>query len=295
MYVFAEPVSDERADEIQSTGAQYAKEWARRVIGVGKDDAEAQESWQDLQGEVDEQVSEDGAAGKDAESAVPKEEVEVSAENEAAAEGESTVGSQRSSEEPDNEVEEAGPEAKEEVENEPEVEAETSVENEAEKDAENEVEIEASTEASTEAATENDPFAPPRFEKETTSSGPLIGWTVTLRNKVNGQYIKRPEQLEREDNWQIEYNVQEIAETNVWKLYNATKERRRQLVGLNDDEVDQGMLNYRKVIQRYASRGRTWRAQQDVIDEGRGVRVFKPLGPGSEGHTEKTGSETAGE
>jgi hypothetical protein len=196
----------------------------------------------------------------------------VSAENEAATEGESTVESQRSSEGAQNEVEEAEPEAKEEVENDPEVEAETSVENE--------VETEDAT--TSEAATETDPFAPPRFEKETTTSGPLIGWTITVRNKVNGQYIKRPEQLEREDNWQIEYNVQQIADSNVWKLYNATKERRRQLVGLNDDEVDQGMLNYRKVIQRYASRGRTWRAQQDVIDEGRGVRVFRPLGPGSE-------------
>ena len=277
MYVFAEPVSDERADEIQSTGAQYAKEWARRVIGVGKDDAEAQESWQDLQGEVDEQVSEDGAAGKDAETVVPKEETEVSAEDEAAAEAESTAESQIWRQEPDNEVEEG----KEEGENEAEVEAETSVENEAENDAENEAEPSASS--SFQTPSENDAFAPPRFEKETTASGPLIGWTLTVRNKLNGQYVKRPEQLEREDNWQIEYNIQDIPESNVWKLYNATKERRRQLVGLNDDELDQGLQNYRKVIQRYASRGRKWRAMQDVIDEGRGVRVFRPLGPGSEG------------
>jgi len=276
MYVFAEPVSDERADEIQSTGAQYAKEWARRVIGVGKDDAEAQESWQDLQGEVDEQVSEDGAAGKDAETVVPKEETEVSAEDEAAAEAESTVEGQIWRQEPDNEVKEA----KEEGENEAEVEAETSIENEAENDAENEAEPSASS--SSQTPSENDAFAPPRFEKETTASGPLIGWTLTVRNKLNGQYVKRPEQLEREDNWQIEYNIQDIPESNVWKLYNATKERRRQLVGLNDDELDQGLQNYRKVIQRYASRGRKWRAMQDVIDEGRGVRVFRPLGPGSE-------------
>ena len=282
MYVFAEPVSEARADEIQSTGAQYAKEWARRVIGVGKDDAESQESWQDLQGEVDEQVSEDGAAGKDAEPALPKEETETSAENEAATEGESTAESQRSSSEAEVEVESA----KEEVETEPEVEAETSVENEVENEAENEAEKEVETE---------DPFSPPRFEKETTTSGPLIGWTLTLRNKVNGQYVKRPEQLEREDNWQIEYNVQEIPEENAWKLYNATKERRRQLVGLGDEEVDAGLLNYRKLIQRYASRGRKWRAQQDLVEEGRGVRVFRPLGPGAEEHAEKAGSEDAGE
>ena len=200
----------------------------------------------------------------------------------AAAEGESMAESQRSSSEAEVEVESA----KEEVETEPEVEAETSVENEVENEAENEAEKEVETE---------DPFSPPRFEKETTTSGPLIGWTLTLRNKVNGQYVKRPEQLEREDNWQIEYNVQEIPEENAWKLYNATKERRRQLVGLGDEEVDAGLLNYRKLIQRYASRGRKWRAQQDLVEEGRGVRVFRPLGPGAEEHAEKAGSEDAGE
>lgn len=42
-------------------------------------------------------------------------------------------------------------------------------------------------------------------------------------------------------------------------------------------------------------RGRKWRAQQDLVEEGRGVRVFRPLGPGAEEHAEKAGSEDAGE
>jgi hypothetical protein len=108
-----------------------------------------------------------------------------------------------------------------------------------------------------------------------------MGWTLTVRNKVNGHYLERPEKLEPEDNWQIEYHVQEIDQKSVWSLYNATKERRRQLIGLNDDEVNKGLANYRKIIQRYASRGRMWRAKQDQINEERGVQLYKPLGPGS--------------
>src|SRR5690242_7404706 len=148
MYVFAEPVTEERADQIQNIGTRYARDWARRVVGVGKNDPEAVEEWQDLQEEVDEQVSEDGTTNEDV--------GESSAAGEAAAEGESTI------------------------------------------------ESEATT-----GETQNDEanLSPPKFEKETTSEGPLMGWTVTIRNKVNGHYLPRPEQLEPEDNWEIEYNI----------------------------------------------------------------------------------------
>lgn len=224
MYVFAEPVTDERADEIQNTGAQYAKEWARRVVGVGKNDSEVQEAWQDLQEEVDEQVSEDGTANKEHKAAETSQEVDTSAESEAATKSE-------------------------------DVTEETSV---------------------------DDTFVPPKSAKDTTSSGPLMGWTLTVRNKVNGHYLKRPEKLEPDDNWQIEYHINEIEETSVWDLYNSVKERRRQLIGLNDDEENKGLANYRKIIQRYASRGRAWRAKQDQINEQRGLQIFKPLGPGTE-------------
>ena len=102
MYVFAEPVTEERADEIQNTGTQYAKEWARRVVGVGKNDPEAQEEWQDLQEEVDEQVSKDGAPIKDTTTAEASQEVDSSAEQQAAAGDETITESERETETSDN-------------------------------------------------------------------------------------------------------------------------------------------------------------------------------------------------
>lgn len=245
MYVFAEPVTEERADQIQNIGTRYAKKWARRVLGVGKNDPEAEEEWQDLQEEVDEQVSEDGTAKEDVESTAVHEEAETSAESEAA-----TEGGERT------------------------IESETTAEN---VDVDHKEAI----------------LSPPKFEKDTASGGPLMGWTVTIRNKVNGHFMPRPEQLESEDNWEIEYNVQDIEEESVWQLYNAIKERRRQLVGLSDDETNQGLENYRKVIQRYASRGRKWRARQDKLDKKRGVRLYKPLGPGTPEYAEMSESEPA--
>lgn len=240
MYVFAEPVTEERADEIQNTGVQYAKEWARRVVGVGKNDLEAQEEWKDLQEEVEEQVNVDGTADRAVSTPGVNQDVESSAEGEAATKGESISSTEPAAEE-----------------------------NEA----------------------DDNKILPPKHKKDVTEEGPLAGWTLNVRNKVNGHYLKRPEHLESEDNWQIEYHISDIEDESVWNLYNATKERRRQLVGKDEEEEDKGLSNYRKVIQRYASRGRQWRAKQDQLDEERGVRMFKPLGPGTLEYAERANSE----
>lgn len=61
MYVFAEPVTEEQADEIQNAGEAAQQEFARRVVGIGKDDPEAQAAWQEAQDDVDEQVGADQA------------------------------------------------------------------------------------------------------------------------------------------------------------------------------------------------------------------------------------------
>lgn len=244
MYVFAEPVTEERADEIQNTGVQYAKEWARRVVGVGKNDPEAQEEWKDLQEEVDEQVSQDGTADKAIESPAASQEVDTSAKSEAAVEDETTTETESTAE--DSEIEDTE-------------------------------------------------IRPPKHEKDVIEEGPLAGWTLTIRNKVNGHYVKRPENLEPEDNWQIEYHISDIDNESAWKLYTATKERRRQLVGKDDEEQNKGLINYRRVIQRYASRGRKWRAQQDQINEERGVQMFKPLGPGTPAYDARSNGEAGSE
>ena len=260
MYVFAEPVTEERADEIQNTGVEYAREWTRRYIGVGKDDPETQEQWKDLQEEVDEQVSKDGVTDTGIETAAVQE-VEASAESEAATEGETTATTESATE-----------------------------------DNESAAEInDSATEDNESNESDENKLTPPKHVSEGVHSGPLAGWTLTVRNKVNGHYVKRPEKLESEDNWQIEYHIAEIENDDVRTLYKATKERRRQLVGRDEEEEQKGLANYRKVIQRYASRGRKWRAEQDQIDEERGVQLFKPLGPGTPEYAARSNDEAKSE
>lgn len=223
MYVFAEPVTEEQADEIQTTGDTAQKDFARRVVGVGRDNPKVQAAWHNFQDEVDEQVDED-KNGHTA-SKAQEEEVKVLSE-EAVNESEHPSG------------DEGDPE----------------------------IEVSAGDTSTPESA----------------SNGPLMGWTLTVRSKVNGGYVERPEKLDERDDWKIEYHIQDIPQDTRWKLYNAVKDRRQKLIGQDEEEVDKGLKHYRDLIQRYSDRGREWRKRQDEMDEGKGPQVFKPLGPGSE-------------
>ena len=140
------------------------------------------------------------------------------------------------------------------------------------------INIEDATEDTTEdTGTSADDLADPAAD----SDRPLFGWTLTVRSMVNGGYVDRPENLCEEDEWKIEYHMKEIPDTRQWQLYNALKERRRQLVGLRDEEADKSLKHYRDMIRRFSERGRVWRAEQDRIDAGKVPLLFQPLGPGS--------------
>jgi hypothetical protein len=210
MYVFAEPVTEEQADAIQSKGEAAQKDFARTVVGINKD-----EEWQNIQDDVDEQVEED-QSGK------PGVETSGLAENDL-----------ENVEKSSNEVDD--------------------------------------NEASS-LSTDN----------ESSSSGPLMGWTLTTRSKVNGGYTDRPRSFQEDDDWQLEYHIQEIPEESRWRLYHAVQARRRGLIGHEEEEVDKGLQNYRNLIQRYSNRGRKWRDEQDKLNEEMGVQLYTPMGPGSE-------------
>ena len=50
----------------------------------------------------------------------------------------------------------------------------------------------------------------------------ILAMTLTLRNKVNGSYILRPENLTKDDDWSVEYTLSPVAEERrAWALYQA--------------------------------------------------------------------------
>lgn len=244
MYIFAEPVTEEEADEIQGAGDAAQKDFARTVVGIKRSDTD-EEAWQSMQENVDEQLDKDGRKKADV----------VDQQEEGQINDDAIVTTSES-------VEEAHTH---EVSGETDLTEEESVEEDTAQEGPSE-------ELTDEANAEN--------------NKPLIGWTLTVRSKVNGGYVDRPMDLNQDDDWKIEYHIQEVPEKSRWRIYNQVKERRRGLSVMEGKEVDSGLQAYRNLIQRYSDRGRKWRAEQDKINADKGIELYKPLGPGSEAAAE---------
>jgi hypothetical protein len=207
MYVFAEPVTEEQADEIQNSKSEARKKFERDVVGVQRDDPEVQAEWQHIQSRVDEEVEGDELQSR--------------------------------SEETDD--------------------------------------YEEPSDEDLDAAAESE-----AVDTKTESNGPLMGWTLTVLNRVNGEYVDRPENLTSLDRWTVEYNIKEIADSQCRKLYEKVVREREAQVGQEKQDQDMSLKRYREMIQRFSKAGRQWREQQDKIDAKIGQRIFRPLGPGSE-------------
>lgn len=232
MYVFAEPVTEEQADEIQNSKSEARKKFERDVVGVKRDDPDIQAEWQDIQSRVDEEVEGD----------------ELKSRNEEIDEYE----------DPSDEDIEAVVESK-------------ALQSEAMESGAMEGE-----------AMEGEAMEGDAVDGQTENSRPLMGWTLTVLNRVNGAYVDRPENLTSLDRWTVEYNIKEIAQSQCWKLYEKVVKEREAQLGQEKQDQDISLSRYRDVIHRFSKAGRQWRKQQDKIDAKIGQRVFRPLGPGSE-------------
>ncbi|CAK7233401.1 hypothetical protein SBRCBS47491_008597 [Sporothrix bragantina] len=64
----------------------------------------------------------------------------------------------------------------------------------------------------------------------------LLGMIVTIRNKVNGRYVTRPQTLIESDKWTVEYAVEEIQDKRAQSLYEMLKKRRKDLLYREDKD-----------------------------------------------------------
>lgn len=223
MYIFAEPVTEERADEIQNKNQDAHKAFERDIVGIIKDDPSLQAEWHEIQDRVDEEVG-----GED--------EIDIK-------------------------------------------KAETAEDAEAIGEA-----LEQSSEESSEAVDDSSAEHSKDSDAPETPKGPLMGWTLAVRHRLNGAYVERPSKLTPEDSWTIEYHIRELNESDRWSLYAKVKKTRDALIGeARDSASKQGSLDaYRQLIKRYSDKGRKWREEQDVLAAAAEPLVYEPLGPGSE-------------
>ncbi|KAF2738558.1 Pet127-domain-containing protein [Polyplosphaeria fusca] len=236
MYIFAEPVTEEDADAIQNTNLPAQKAFARNIVGVKRDDPEVQAEWQDLEEQIDVEVSED--------------------------------------EDKDHDIKQSDKEQREDTKDSGTVATRTEDEEHEEKEGREKEE----------GNGDEKPRAEPTSEdSQPTDDKPLMAWTLTVRNRVNGEYVLRPTDFTADDTWSLEYHLKEIdPQQNPHKLYRQLRERRFRLVGMSEEDRSKQLKTYRQMLRTYSDKGRAWREQQDKLDAEKGQQVYRPFGPGAE-------------
>ncbi|KAL6879085.1 PET127-like protein [Trichoderma novae-zelandiae] len=97
----------------------------------------------------------------------------------------------------------------------------------------------------------------------------LLGMYVTIRNQVNGEYVERPTNIGKEDNfdWSVEYNITELPDTRAQNIYSKIKQRRRKVLapqsadGLEWYKMFQGKL---PALAKKGEQFRELRTQQEA-------------------------------
>merc|ERR1711964_606617 len=94
----------------------------------------------------------------------------------------------------------------------------------------------------------------------------MMAMTLTIRNKINGQYHIRPSKLKSTDKWEVEHALSEIQDPQrIATLYQMSLDRRERAnnrtVDLNKDSFNSVFLQR---IKNMNQRGREWRKQQSI-------------------------------
>ncbi|KAG9670115.1 Pet127-domain-containing protein, partial [Aureobasidium melanogenum] len=101
---------------------------------------------------------------------------------------------------------------------------------------------------------------------------PLLGMVLTVRSKVNGVYVERPENLNKHHEWSIDYSLTEIKSGQAWKDYRAAQARRRKTYQklnsrLDKSDPDSAEQSYNEhyinMLKELSEKGRKMRARLD--------------------------------
>ena len=112
---------------------------------------------------------------------------------------------------------------------------------------------------------------------DATSSGQdILAMTLTVRNKVNGKFILRPEHLTAQDSWSIEYSLVEVSsQRRARALYEACQLRRKKRLDTPEVPEEEEVLNqYLLRLRELSAKGKKWRARMDKEDRKKPTQVL---------------------
>lgn len=103
---------------------------------------------------------------------------------------------------------------------------------------------------------------------EDTKQPELLGMTLTIKNKVNGSYVERPNKLGKGDNWTVEYEIEEVQEPRAQKIYTQLKDRRRKVFIDTGDKDREWYKMWKGSLDDFTKKGRAYRQRETLKAEG---------------------------
>ncbi|KAI0146337.1 mitochondrial protein Pet127-domain-containing protein [Xylariaceae sp. FL1272] len=94
----------------------------------------------------------------------------------------------------------------------------------------------------------------------------LLAMVLTVKNKVNGKYVTRPENLQKADDWTVEYIIQEVEEPErALGLYQQCIKRRKAAFTFSDRDAAWYEM-FRGELARSTNAGREYRKEKEKTD-----------------------------
>ncbi|KAK3351342.1 mitochondrial protein Pet127-domain-containing protein [Neurospora tetraspora] len=108
----------------------------------------------------------------------------------------------------------------------------------------------------------------------------LLGMILTIRNKVNGEYVERPEHLRRTDKWEVEYSLEDMPTLRAETIYKMVIQRRSKTLNDQEDRDKAWYEMFQGALDKYTRKGRLHRQKEIELGKTRPVHVYgmdKPL------------------
>ena len=106
------------------------------------------------------------------------------------------------------------------------------------------------------------------------SKGQVGAWSLSIRNRVNDVNVFRPDTMTSTDKWEVDYSLTEITDPQrAWSLYQACQLRRKKL---QEKSTDLELSGFVRLLRMLSQRGAEWRKNLDEAEKGKPSIILSP-------------------
>ncbi|KAL1869711.1 hypothetical protein VTK73DRAFT_2952 [Phialemonium thermophilum] len=102
----------------------------------------------------------------------------------------------------------------------------------------------------------------------------LLGMVLTIRNKVDDKYVKRPMRLNSQSSWEVEYSIKELPAQQAERIYEQLLQRRRRDLERDKESQSTGTPRFQQILRSYSRKGRIYRQIEDKKAKNRPVYIY---------------------